>query len=239
MNRLIYSVSGGKDSSAMLCRAYELGIEIDEVVFADTLLEFPEIYNYLHVLEKHTGYKITRLKPFKNWEDWFYGTPTRGKHKGIRGFPPELLPGCYIRRDAKVGPLSKHIGSGNTVALGFAIDEVQRSHSKAYRTSNNAYQFPLIEWGWTEKDCIRYLEKIGIPHPLADLFDRTGCWLCPKQSVKSLVSLYNHYPELWKKLKQLEKDSVCGFKTKITLDEVEEIAKGKNKNTKISDYYER
>jgi len=236
MNKLIYSVSGGKDSSAMLCRAYESGIEIDEVIFADTLLEFPEIYDYLNVLEKHTGYKITRLKPFKNWEEWFYGVPMKGKHNGIRGFPPEVLPGCYIRRDAKVGPLSKHIGIGNTVCLGFAIDEVQRSKSRAYRTNANNYKFPLIEWGWREKDCIRYLDRIGIPHPLADIFDRTGCWLCPKQSTKSLISLYQFYPDLWKKLKELENDAPYPLKRDITLEEVELLAEGKLRLTKLTDY---
>ena len=236
MNKLIYSVSGGKDSAAMLCRAYELGIEIDEVVFADTLAEFPEIYQYLRTLEKHTGYKITRLRPHRNWEDWFYGTPKQGQHKGIRGWPPELLPGCYVRRDAKVGPLAKHIGTGNTVALGFAVDERKRSQSKAYRCADNDYKFPLIEWGWTEKDCIRYLEQIGIPHPLADIFERTGCWFCPKQSVSSLISLYQHYPDLWKRLKVLDNDAPYPLKRDITLGDVERLAEGKLKLAKLTDY---
>jgi len=237
--KLIFSVSGGKDSSAMLCRAYELGWELDEVIFADTKLEFPEIYQYLHDLEKYTGYKITRLEPLRNWEDWFYGIPKKGAHAergGIRGFPPELLPGCYIRRDSKILPLQRHIGNGNTVCLGFASDEVQRSRSKAYRCQSNDYRFPLIEWGWRERECKRYLERIGMPHPLADIFDRTGCWLCPKQSVKSLVSLYQYYPELWKKLKQYENDAPYSLKREISLEEVERIAEGKSKVMKLSDF---
>jgi len=103
--KFIFSVSGGKDSSAMLCRAYELGWELDEVIFADTKLEFPEIYQYLHDLEKYTGYKITRLEPLRNWEDWFYGIPKKGAHAergGIRGFPPELLPGGFNDPSADV-----------------------------------------------------------------------------------------------------------------------------------------
>ena len=236
MSKLIYSVSGGKDSAAMLCHAYELGIEIDEVVFADTTLEFPEIYDYLHTLEEYTGYKITRLQPFRDWEEWFYGIPARGKHKGIRGFPPELLPGCYIRRDAKVGPLAKHIGKGNTVALGFAIDEFRRSKSKAYRNTDNEYVFPLIQWGWTEKDCVRYLERIGIPHPLSGTFSRTGCWLCPKQPIDSLVALCRNYPDLWAKLKRLENDAPYPLKRDITLHEVEQLAEGKLRLAKLTDY---
>jgi len=45
------------------------------------------------------------------------------------------------------------------------------------------------------------------------------------QSLKSLKSLYLHYPELWNKLKQYEKDSPHGFKPNFSLDQFENKVK--------------
>lgn len=43
MTKAVLSVSGGKDSSAMLVKMYNEGIHIDEIIFCDTGLEFDEI----------------------------------------------------------------------------------------------------------------------------------------------------------------------------------------------------
>ena len=43
------SLSGGKDSSAMLLLMIERGMPIDLVLHADTGMEFPEMYEHLHI----------------------------------------------------------------------------------------------------------------------------------------------------------------------------------------------
>ena len=40
------SLSGGKDSSALLLLMIEKGMPIDAVISADTGMEFPEMYNF-------------------------------------------------------------------------------------------------------------------------------------------------------------------------------------------------
>ncbi len=75
----IVSFSGGKDSSAMLLRMIELKMPIDEIVFADTTLEFPEMYEWINKIEELINMKITRLKPLKSFNDWFYGKCIREK----------------------------------------------------------------------------------------------------------------------------------------------------------------
>lgn len=103
------SFSGGKDSTAMLIRLYELGEHIDKVVFADTGFEFPELYEYINKVEQYIKEKydknfiITRLRLLDNeWEKWFYGKTTRGKAEGQqRGFPMRAYP-CYWSREAKI-----------------------------------------------------------------------------------------------------------------------------------------
>lgn len=57
----IISLSGGKDSTALLLRAIELDVEY-EAVFADTGHEHEETYKYVDYLEKRLGIKIRRIK---------------------------------------------------------------------------------------------------------------------------------------------------------------------------------
>ena len=57
----IISLSGGKDSTALLLRAIELHVEF-EAVFADTGHEHEETYKYIDYLEKRLGIKIRRIK---------------------------------------------------------------------------------------------------------------------------------------------------------------------------------
>lgn len=45
------SLSGGKDSTAMLLLMIERGMPIDMVLYADTGMEFPEMYAHIAKLE--------------------------------------------------------------------------------------------------------------------------------------------------------------------------------------------
>lgn len=58
----IISVSGGKDSTALLLLALELHAENMQAVFADTGNEHPQTYEYLDYLEQALGVSIRRVK---------------------------------------------------------------------------------------------------------------------------------------------------------------------------------
>lgn len=217
----IVMFSGGKDSTAMLIRMIEEGERIDKIVFADTRLEFPEIYQYIRDIEKYIKREITIVRGDVTFDDWFYGKWTRGKSEGItRGFPKVLGLGCWAKRELKIKPLRKVEGKGNEIFIGIAADERERAYREEYQ-HNNIYRLPLVDWGMTEQDCIEFLEERNLSNPLYDIFKRLGCWLCPKQALGSLKSLYRHYPELWEKLKRYEKDSPTGFRINTTLRELE------------------
>lgn len=210
----IVSFSGGKDSTAMLLRMIELNMRIDKIIFADTKLEFPETYEYIKKVEKHIGREITILRTEREFDDIFYGTYTRGKYKGIRrGFPWMLYP-CWWATESKHKMLDA-ICNGNIRYIGIAADEPKRIGNK------EGFTYPLNDWGWTEKDCLEYLKDKNLHNPLYDRFKRLGCWLCPKQGVASLKSLYKYYPELWIKLKKYEADSPQGINPDIKLVELE------------------
>lgn len=46
----------------MLLRLLEEGRQVDEILFCDTGLEFPQMYDHLEKLERYIGRPITRLK---------------------------------------------------------------------------------------------------------------------------------------------------------------------------------
>jgi len=207
----IVNFSGGKDSSAMLLRMIELDMPIDEIVFADTTLELPEMYEWMNYVEKFIKIRIHKLKPKYNFDEWFYGKFTKGKNKGRqRGFPLVFGKMCHLRGTFKVNQLTKIQKHNDYIYIGIAKDEEHRTNVKTYK--NKKYKFPLIEWGWSEQDCMNYLKDNNFPFPFFNK-KRTGCWLCPQQSLESLKTLMINYPKLWKKLKQYEKDSPQGFRT--------------------------
>jgi 3'-phosphoadenosine 5'-phosphosulfate sulfotransferase (PAPS reductase)/FAD synthetase len=59
----LLSVSGGKDSTAMMLHARERGIENVRYVFADTGNEHEDVYTYLEYLEERLDVQIQRVRP--------------------------------------------------------------------------------------------------------------------------------------------------------------------------------
>jgi 3'-phosphoadenosine 5'-phosphosulfate sulfotransferase (PAPS reductase)/FAD synthetase len=227
----IVNFSGGKDSTAMLLRMKELNMKIDKLMFCDNGLEYPEVYEYMKKIEKLVGMKITFVRPKKSFEELFYTVIKKGKRKGqIRGFP-FVITQCWMQRDLKVRPMEKMQSKEDFVYLGINYDEKDRVQKDETRKIKNL-KYPLIEWKWTSQDCLNYLRKKNLLPPLYKLFKRTGCWLCPKQSLLSLKILYLYYPELWEKLKKLEKDSPHGFKPNFSLERFEK----RLHNTIIKDF---
>lgn len=218
----IVSLSFGKDSTAMLLMMIEKGMQIDEILFADTTLEFPEMYEYIEIIEKYIGMKVTKVKSDKDFYKYFSGKTKRGSHIGtIRGFPIAFR-GCYIMRSWKKEPLEKAQGIGNIIYLGIAYNEKHRVNRKEYINSKNKYLFPLVEWKISEKDCINYLKKRNLINPCYSLYHRnkTGCWLCPNQSILSLKKLYNYHRKYWNKLIKLQKISKISFRSDYSLEQL-------------------
>lgn len=207
-------LSGGKDSTYLLYHCIENQIPFDKIVFVDTELELPLIYQWIDYLEERFKVTVTRITPEKTFFSSFYTKKKRGKHIGkIRSFPPITKRGCWIRtlKFSGLKGCEQH-----TQLIGMCADEKHRSNFQRPKTT---FEFPLIEAGITQRQVIRRLKKLDLYPPLYDLLKwygakmpRSGCWLCPFGSIAWQRLVYFEYPALWTIWLQLERDAPFGWR---------------------------
>ena len=213
MTYTILSLSGGKDSTALLLMCLEKNEHIDEVITADTGLEFPEMYNHLAKLEllvKDHSVKYTVLKSDETFSymmlEKVIKSEKYGDHIGL-GWPSTNARWCtkYLKTELIKNYL-KDIEKehGEIIQLiGLASDEQKRINRDFNKKKGKRY--PLNEWGITEKDALKYCYERGYNWGgLYEKFKRVSCWCCPLQSMDSLRVLYWDYPELWRQLEKWE-----------------------------------
>lgn len=245
----VVSFSGGKDSTAMLLRMIEEGMKVDLILYCDTGLEFPEMADHIRKVEEYIGRKITIIKSEKDFMWWAteYDVTAKTYHDGVKpgetyhyGWPNRRIRYCtrelktYVIRDY-LADLRKSYDIVQYV--GIAIDEPERVADLNY---------PLIDWGMTEADCLKYSYARGFDWGgLYEIWDRVSCWCCPLQSLGDLKKLRDNRPQLWDKLREMdrrigEKAILPYFKWQLTLSDIERrfevedefIAQGKKLRTK-------
>lgn len=91
----------------------------------------------------------------------------------------------------------KYIGydAGETRRIQHAapIDEADKKYEKHY---------PLYEWGWTREECVRVIERAGLPRP-----GKSSCFFCPSMKKKEIQALWENYPDLFERAIALEHGS--------------------------------
>ena len=81
----VVSCSFGKDSTAMLLKMLELGMQVDVVLFCDTGLEFSQLYEHMHKVEENTGIKVTTVKSEHSFEYLMFDKPIKRKKPDLQG----------------------------------------------------------------------------------------------------------------------------------------------------------
>lgn len=202
----VVSFSGGKDSTAMLLRMVELDMPIDEIIFADTSVEFPEMYEHIDKVEKYINKPITRLTAPHSFE-WYLLEADSAKNKSSQGYKGKSFPSMRIRWCSNIYKrdiIRQHFhGKKYEEYVGIAYDEPQRVRDKHY---------PLVEWKWTERECLEYCYSKGFDWGgLYNYFDRLSCWCCPLKRVDEYRTLRKIHPELWNKLLEWQKNTWRDF----------------------------
>ena len=196
MIKHIVSFSGGKDSTAMLLMMLEKGMQVDDIVFMDTGVEFPEMYEHIEKVEKYINHKVTRLKAEKSFEYMLLEyEKKKGKNKGQKGYSFPDFRNRWCTQYFKVKRLEKN--------------------------KEKNIKYPLADWGITEQEALKYCYSKGFNwNGLYKKFNRVSCWCCPLKSLKELKVLYREYPEYFKKLKEWEEKTYRKFRADYSIKEL-------------------
>lgn len=229
----IASFSGGKDSTAMVLHMIELGYPLDEVIFCDTSVEFPDMYEHIEKVKaviESNGIKFTTLKYKFTFKELLADCDDRKVKQSTidtLGFKPKGYGWSNMRvrwctellKRGVVSPYKTKLSKTYDVIeyVGLAYDELHRVKGK-----NLKHRHPLIEWEWTEAMCLQYCYDKGYDwNGLYNKFSRVSCWCCPLKAIADYRTLYTDYPELWEELKELDSLAWNKFLKLWTVDQLE------------------
>lgn len=205
----------------MLLLMLERGMPIDTVLWADTGMEYPEMYTHLRRLDQllyqERGIHITVLRHPKGFEWLMFDVPQQQKRaiqrrkeagQSLTGYG---WPGVKVRWCAgqlKTHLIKKEVNQlkgkyGALHYIGIAADEPERVKDK---------QYPLVEWGITEVQALQICYDRGFDWGgLYEIYRRCSCWCCPLQRIDELRKLRRHHPELWERLREMDKRAFAQF----------------------------
>ena len=218
------SLSGGKDSSALLLLMIEKEMPIDCVLYADTGMEFPEMGAHIAKLDdllfRERGLHITTLRHPQGFEWLMLDEPLKQKRAIARriakgqsltgyGWPSMCVRWCTGQlktqlMDREIDRLKK--GKRLLHYIGIASDEAHRCKDDPHN------RYPLVEWGITEAQALQICYDRGFDWGgLYEIYRRASCWCCPLQRIGELKQLRRHHPELWARLLDLDNRARAQF----------------------------
>lgn len=208
----IVQLSGGKDSTAMLLMMLERNMPVDEILFCDTGVEFPELYKHIDAVEKFIGRKITRLKAEHSFEYYMADIPKIRYREGNRntGYGWPRMFNRWCTKHFKIEPVKKYLKDipEYTLYIGIAVDEPKR-----HKNIPENVRHPLFDWGVTEKQALQYCRDHGFDFGgLYERFRRLGCYCCPLQRLEDLRNVRRYYPDLWTEILRLDKKADYAFR---------------------------
>lgn len=191
--------------------ALEHGEPLDQAVYCEVMFdadlsgEVTEHRDFIYekaipALER-MGVKVRVLRSEQTYVGLFTGRITRGPKKGLlRSFP--IAGRCAVQRDCKLKPIrqfQRTLPLDTVQYIGIAKDEFKRLQ----RLKKG--QVSLLEkYDHTEQDARRLCQRAGLLSPVYQFTDRGGCWFCPNAKRAELRHLYDHHPELWGRMLELQ-----------------------------------
>lgn len=220
----VVSFGGGTNSTAMIIGMYLHKIPIDLILFADPGAEQPHTYEFIQTfnvwLEKHGLPTITPV---------FYtdkaGNRMTLEEECLRSHAlPSIAYGfkkCSLKHKNgtqekfcnNYPPCREEWAAGRRVYkyIGYDAGETRRiQHAAPADEANKKYEnrYPLYEWGWDRAECVRVIERAGLPKP-----GKSSCFFCPSMKKKEIQALWEDYPDLFQRAIDLEHNAADSLKT--------------------------
>lgn len=234
----------------MILRLLEENYPLDEIIYFDIGVEFPAIKNNAERLKEllRNGKReitLTILEPDKPFMWYMLEKDVHKKNgteqKGYKWCGGMCRWGTQLKLQA-IHENNKKYGDEVVVEyIGIASDERERmEHHRIKRQSKRIQIFPLVEWGMTEKDCLKYCYEKGWNWDcngvdLYSILDRVSCWCCGNKNLKELRNIYHFLPEVWEQLKDLQRKIEIPFKQNASIFELEKRFK-KEDSEMLFDY---
>lgn len=207
---VILSLSGGKDSTALLLLCHERKVPVDYIVYVDTTKDFPQISANVDKLEQYIGRSFVRLR--FDFDEYFFSRQLPdGTYRRGYGWPNTRSRWCTGQKVALTNQFESKLGVACQHLIGLAYDEQPRVSK--FRGDNA--RFLLHEWGITEADALQLCYDRGFDFGgIYKHMPRTSCWCCPFTTIEGLRTLYNQFPSLWKQLRIMDNSTTKPFGSK-------------------------
>ena len=236
MEKHIVSFSGGKDSTAMLLKMIEKGMRIDEIIFLDTGVEFPEMYEHIKKVKQYINRDITVLKAEKSYEYYMLEhVKTRGKNKGQKGYSWADFRNRWCTSNLKQQVIKRYLKKYKDFEIIEYHGIAKKKKKRLEKNKNKNVRYPLAEWNMTEANALQYCYDKGFNWGgLYTKFDRVSCFLCPLKSLKELKVIWKDFPHLWAIMRDYDSRTYRKFRSDYSILELEkkfikEIEDEKNK----------
>lgn len=208
----LLSLGAGVQSStlALMAAAGEVMPMPTAAIFADTQAEPPNVYRWLHWLEKRLPFPVHRVTAGSLTENML---STKNNRKTGKPYYSNLLPAFILNGDGTRGQVARHCTSDYKIIpirrlarklggvkrgqktigiiqwIGISLDEIRRM--KPSRDAWCQHRWPLVEKRMTRLLCLDWMRERGYPDP-----PRSACIYCP----------YRRNPE-WRRLQLDEPES--------------------------------
>ena len=192
----VVSFGGGVNSTALLIGLEEREERPDHIIFADTGGEKPKTYEHVERMQEWLKAKgmppITIVKEKQGLEeDCLERETLPGKAFGFGSCSEHF----------KVRPQRRWIKKQGIKDAIWLVGIHSGEARRAARTLNQRsdVRFPLIEWRWTQKDCIDAIRCAGLPVPV-----KSACFFCPAMRKPEVLQLSKEEPELFARAVEME-----------------------------------
>ncbi|SDP10436.1 hypothetical protein SAMN04515671_2944 [Nakamurella panacisegetis] len=213
MNLTLLSLGAGVQSTTLFLLALDGTLpKPDGAIFADTGWEPAAVYRHLERIEREAAlagvpvYRVSSgnlrsdsIDPDRRYVSapYFVQNPDGSDGMGRRQCTSEykLVP---IRRKVREllgapAPRFLRVPKGRTATqwVGFSTDEIHRANRAHDSVRYLATEYPLLDLGWSRKDCERYLNGKGWTT------EKSACIGCPFHGNAAWRELRDNRPEEW------------------------------------------